>query len=189
MTIIALSGAQGSGKTTIAEKIGYPILKFAAPLYEMHRNILETLRTRGIEVPEGKIYGELLQYLGTEFGRNQFYEDIWVDCMKNSLAMFPDANVIVDDVRFGNEFDMLKEQGAIMVRLECPEDVRKQRAAKWRDNTTHVSEIALDDRLDEFDLVLNTDKLIIEDCVLLIRHHEEQHGRKKLNGKRRGTGT
>lgn len=180
MSIIALSGRQGSGKTTLSKALGYPTIKFADPLYEMHDQIKDVLERYGYRQDRAKKYGPLLQYLGTEFGREQIGVDIWTSILARRLAALPFVNVCVDDMRFPNEFDMLKSRGALMVRLEASEAVRKLRAEKWRPQVDHPSEVGLDGY--KFDLVLNTDEMSVQECVSSIKSAEGQHGRKEHYG-------
>ncbi len=105
--------------------------------------------------------GDLLQYLGTEFGRKKFGDNVWVDILKKKVIKIPgygteDLLVIVGDCRFENEFDSLPE--AFRIRLECPEEIRKTRTNSWRENTQHPSEIGLDRyaQMGIFDMYANT---------------------------------
>ena len=152
--IILISGKQGSGKTTIADELEgllwqthTPIRKkFAGPLYEMHDAALEVLRDYGIAVPE--VDADMLQLLGTEIVRNKYGKDTWVSCLRNSILKDSRLVYIIDDARFPNEIDGLDDLASrvLKVRLECPEETRKaRRGSKWRENTNHESEVALDD--------------------------------------------
>lgn len=170
--IVLISGKQGSGKTTTADKLsallkaqGFEILRtrFAEPLYKMHDKVREVLKSYGYD--NGYEYdvkdGPLLQLLGTEWGR-ALDENIWVKLCKLGAESFVESAksaeyypvVIIDDCRFKNEFDAFPE--ALRVRLECSEDTRKGRAEMWRDRTTHPSEVDLDDWVIKFDMVFNT---------------------------------
>ena len=184
--IIKLSGKQGSGKTTLANELlriaaslGYDFfgtMKFADPLYEMHELILNKME--GFTgAPRTKKDGPLLQWLGTEFGRDRFGENVWVDVLKkrimklggdDSAAVKTKRLIIIDDGRFENEFDAIPE--ALRVRLLCPEEIRKARADAWRDNTAHRSETGLDRyELDgKFDLYLDSHNVSVSDCATLI---------------------
>jgi hypothetical protein len=169
MHIIALSGGQGSGKSTIAKALGHPVLKFAEPLYYMHGLIKQALRYYG--EPQGEeIHGRLLQLLGTEFGRDCLDKDIWVRIWERQARLMPEGSVlIVDDLRFPNEFLKVQSMGAYLVRLECDEATRKARAEKWRP-TGHASETALVGFHGQFDLTLNTGELSVHECVERIQH-------------------
>lgn len=180
MDIIALHGQQGSGKSTIAAGLGHPVLKFAEPLYYMHGLIKQALRYYG--EPQGEeIHGRLLQLLGTEFGRECLDENVWVRIWGRQARLMPEGSIlVVDDLRFPNEFLKLRSMGAYIVRLECDEAVRRKRAEKWRP-TGHASETALLGFHDQFDLTLNTGELSVHDCIERI-----QHGLKARDGTRRG---
>jgi GTPase SAR1 family protein len=173
MKVVLISGKQGSGKTTLAkgllEKLFPDVpriipFKFADALYDLHNGIYDILVNKyGFTKPETKD-GELLQLLGTEWGRKKFGVDVWADALKKRIAKFErsvsDAVesggvFLVDDLRFLNEFQAFPD--AYKIRLECAEGNRMARAEYWRTNTGHPSEIALDGHVDKFDLVINTD--------------------------------
>lgn len=172
-TIVCISGKQGSGKTTLAkalvEKYSGHHFKFADPLYEMH-NLISNLLKVTYKFEMKKKDGRLLQLLGTEWGRETLGQNIWADLAVNKiydtiekLDKWDKAFIVVDDARFENELDvflaMKKENWAVLtVRLECPELHRKARADDWRPATNHPSEVGLDGRIDDFDMVMNSEK-------------------------------
>lgn len=173
--IVAISGKQGSGKTTLASKLHQWAIphfeqvrhwKFANPLYAMEKAIAKTMEEYGrpIKTPDGR----LLQLLGTEWGRETLGPNVWAEILEGRILALtkPDSHsfIVVDDARFDNElevFKRLKDAGykVLTVRLEAPEEARKVRAEKWRDRTNHPSEVGLDHRVMDFDLVLNTHEL------------------------------
>jgi phosphomevalonate kinase len=174
MQIVMISGKQGSGKTTISDALAARLggaairLRFAQPLYEMHNAVLSILAAYGMARPGLVKDGPLLQILGTEWGRNTIDPDIWVRCIQNKVAeigkKFQEAVVIVDDMRFRNEFDAFS---ALKIRLECPREIRKARCSTWRDNENHQSEIDLDEYSDSwlFNLYLETEQMPVQLCV------------------------
>jgi len=113
--------------------------------------------------------GVFLQKIGSEFGRDLIDKDIWAKILWHKLEHTPHDYTIVDDLRFENEFNILTD--ALKIRLECDESVRKSRAAKWRNNTNHISEIGLDQfALDGmFDLYFNTEDKKVDDIVIEIK--------------------
>ena len=163
--ILFISGKAGAGKSALARAVHKlvvadglsPIaLKFADPLYSLHRVVYETMAEYGIELTT-TIDRRLLQLLGTEWGRQTISDDVWVRCLRNRITAVmahPQAIVLVDDVRFPNELSMESLHGICKVRLSADAAVRKIRAAKWTD-TPHVSETALDDATG-FDITLDT---------------------------------
>jgi len=181
--IVMLSGKQGSGKTTTAEALkehwqsqGIPVLnyKFAQPLYEMHNVIYMVAKDYGIEPPPAGVDKDLLQVLGTEWGRNKRGKNIWVRCAQRKIDKMTEQMraagqfhiVIIDDLRFKNELSDMGE--AVKVRIECPRDVRFKRCSTWRDNETHASETDLDDSIDKFDFIVRSDLMSTENIVSLI---------------------
>jgi dephospho-CoA kinase len=169
--IILLSGKAGSGKSTtasvlieLAEQVGrYAyIQKFAAPLYKMHDAVKEVAESYGIAtLPKER---ELLQFLGTEWGRELKGPNVWVKAALNNLNL-ADRNAkvptvaIFDDVRFENEVTLLKEElgnKVLVIRLEAPEFIRKSRGAAGNsDSFQHPSECGLD-HYKAFNLVIDT---------------------------------
>lgn len=146
--IVALTGQAGAGKDTLAKLIiehapltGYESdrwvkMSFAshlkdvvALLFNMDRDMLEgvTLEDRAKrEQPDefwsakmGKPFTprHALQYIGTDLLRNQLHKNIWVDSLEKKIDSTK-ANVIVTDVRFKNEINMLRNKNAMFVRME-----------------------------------------------------------------------
>ena len=181
--IVMISGKQGAGKTSLSNMLlhrvkndffNVKVLKFASIIDEMHDSIREIQNKYMIPIREGceTKDGLLLQWLGTEWGRENHGENVWVEAMRRKVAYaggdHDDTLVIIDDCRFENEFDAFPE--ALRVRLSCPPIVRRERAENWRDKESHPSEVGLDDfaAADKFDLYLNTEKQRIDSCVDLI---------------------
>ena len=174
--LILVSGKQGSGKTTLITELRkqrkVATVKFADPLYEMHEFILNKMQTWTGE-PRIVKDGALLQLLGTEWGRKHRGDNVWVDICKKKIDLLRQASlaeiIAIDDCRFENEFDAFPD--ALTVRLECPEEVRKQRMEHgWRDNTSHASETGLDKYAKDgkFDLVIPTDRISARESAKLI---------------------
>jgi hypothetical protein len=123
------SPAPQSGKTTVAKMLarhGYTRLSFAHPLKEMTTLLLRHLgysweqasdlvfTDKNALLPEIKTTPRhILQTLGTEFGRQCIHPDLWLICWRNQaeaeLAL--GNNVVVDDVRFPNEADLVRSLG------------------------------------------------------------------------------
>lgn len=166
--IFILSGKQGSGKTTYAKYLqaflgldNTKVLKFAAPLYALHDRCLPLLKQYGVRPESMEKDGELLQVLGSEYGRKRIGESVWVDIVvRQAHAWLSESErnfVIIDDARFENEVDTFRED-AYLIRLTAPEEVRKKRCSYWREDTSHSSETGLDryEREMRFDIVLET---------------------------------
>lgn len=171
MKIILVSAKQGGGKSTLTKYIRdsyaphYPAenifsLKFASPLYEMHHQVRSVLIKYGIKVDLTKKDGDLLQLLGTEWGRNRLGDNVWVSCLLNHLRELPPESLVtIDDCRFENEFDAFDlVPNCYRIRLECSREIRKMRAEYWREMENHPSEVGLDHyaATGRFDLVLDS---------------------------------
>ena len=55
-----------------------------------------------------------MQTIGTDWGRKMIGDSLWVNAWRNTL---PKGNIVVDDVRFENEADAVRELGGLVVRL------------------------------------------------------------------------
>lgn len=170
-----ISGKQGAGKTTAsASLVQLAIIadlipkqfKFADPLYEIHNAAIPILHKYGIRPETMTKDGELLQVLGTEYGRNKINHDVWAASLRRRIDAWNSLSdrhiALIDDCRFENEMEMFPD--AFKVRLEASEEIRKQRVSYWREDNQHPSEIGLDDyvRKAKFDLVWSTENVRTE---------------------------
>jgi len=135
MKIIALTGPKQVGKTTVANAIvdfidpfiHSRVLSFATPMRAMllamgvdERNLnnpsLKETPIEGIN----KSARQLLQTLGTDWGRNMIDENIWLWAMQRQLDFAEMGNAeyaIIDDCRFDNEATRIKSLGGTIIRL------------------------------------------------------------------------
>lgn len=89
---------------------------------------------------------QLLQLIGTQFGRNTIHKNIWVhDKLKNY-----DNNCkwILVDTRFHNELIGIKKQGGVVIRVVRP---------GLDESDTHESETELTDDSTHYDYVIEND--------------------------------
>lgn len=164
MRVVALySPAPQSGKTTVAnhlvEKYGFVRIPFAKVLKEMLRPLYRALGYTDTEIEGFETINKtaklrlldndatprkLMQKLGTEWGRVMIDEQVW---LKLWLAQVLDIQmpVVVDDMRFENEFELVQAIGGITVKVVMEGNVREG---------THASEGALDNH--NFDITLNS---------------------------------
>jgi hypothetical protein len=128
--VIALTGLAGSGKSTaskyLVEKHGYQLVKFAGPLKDMLRSIgLSEAQIEGElkETPcewlQGKTPRHAMQTLGTQWGRDcigpSFWIELWV--RRVNLIIAAGGHVVVDDCRFPNEADEVREIGGVVWKI------------------------------------------------------------------------
>jgi len=127
MKIIGFSGGMGVGKSTairaLQDKVDSVIynVKFAQPLYDMQEfiyNRIESVHQRHESFTKDR---KLLQWLGTDWGRDTISKTLWVDIWKAEVASiverFPEAIIVCDDVRFDNEAEMLKSMGGVVIKI------------------------------------------------------------------------
>ena len=175
MKIVLISGKMGSGKTTLARAIQEDhwdnvfLLNFADALYSMHDFCRRFLYDAGVLEPGETKDRKLLQWLGTEWGR-EIDKDVWVKILKRKIEAHEGLNLgdelfVVADCRFENEVTAFPE--AVKVRLECSREIRKARCSKWTETDAHPSEIGLDTYQD-WDLVLDTGTTSVEVCARMV---------------------
>jgi hypothetical protein len=59
---------------------------------------------------------EVLQYMGTEIFR-KMYETVWVDSLLRKIKAEEPEIAVICDVRFPNEINLLRDEGAIILGL------------------------------------------------------------------------
>src|SRR5690606_38310982 len=69
--------------------------------------------------------GRRAQLLGTDVGR-ALDPEVWIRYLLDHL---PDRSVVVDDVRYVNECEVLRQAGFLLVRLTAPPEVLAARLA------------------------------------------------------------
>lgn len=142
--LIGVTGLANSGKDTTGdflvknydnwEKMSFAnhLKDVASLLFGFDRKMLagETPEDRAIREQPDKFWSEkmgkdftpryALQFLGTNLLRNQMHKNIWVDCLERKI-MESDKNIVITDVRFPNEIDMIRSLGGEIWRVERPE--------------------------------------------------------------------
>tara|TARA_B100000902_G_C26805513_1_gene666569 strand:- start:60 stop:581 length:522 start_codon:yes stop_codon:yes gene_type:complete len=132
---IAFGGKMGAGKDCAVKycikKYGGVHLSFAQPIYDI---LHYTQKLCGLEQTKDR---KFLQFIGTEWGRD-IDPNMWIKItIKNTPV---DQNAFLSDLRFQNEFDSLKDNGWICVKL-----LREQLISrKGTGDLNHQSETELD---------------------------------------------
>jgi len=171
--IIGVSGKMGTGKDYFIENYIKPyienklkekclVLSFADMLkvnLMVHNNI--KLNEFNNKTPEIR---QLLQYEGTENGRDKYGQDIWIRYIKawSELHMSRGIKyIIISDVRFKNEYKFIKNNNGSIIRIDAP-NRNEQRLRNESSNEkeynkikNHISEIDLDNM--NFDIIINND--------------------------------
>ncbi len=151
-------------------------MSFAEPIKEMIRVLLRALGhndaiigrmvdgdLKEVIIPElGRSTRYLMQTIGTEWGRDIVHQHIWLAPIKNAIAR--GESIVVDDVRFENEFALLQNAGATLIRVDRPAT----------DSTNHQSEGRLDDFPFDFRITNNwTKEEYLSKCEFLVHQVTE----------------
>jgi hypothetical protein len=158
--VIGLSGVKGVGKSTFAHQIGGEVISLASPIKKMLEVIVPKIfiyeeKERDIPgFPKGVNARLLMQTLGTEWGRNH-YPEIWINFVEEKIAEAQgrwkvtdcySQRIIVDDIRFKNEADMIRRNKGEVWRLK---------RAGVETNDSHVSEAGVPDELVDKEILLD----------------------------------
>lgn len=153
MKIIALTGQQGAGKSTLADRVashlrasGYrvTVASFADALKRTCWDLFgvpydRTMTQEQKNTP--RINGRTSRQVWQKFGQDA--RDIWADVwVALSMATLPDVDVVIfDDLRHVNEMDAVHDRGGLVIHLtDTPHGVG-----------THESDVALLGYEDHFD--------------------------------------
>lgn len=187
---VIIIGKMASGKSSIAnyldEKHGFTVISLAEVIKEMEKQ-LEWKDTTDLQIVERffnyldpmkkammvKILEEArkiprekgkprlrLQHIGTE-SRKRLYDAIWIEQASKRAEGI--ENVVIEDVRFVNEFLYFKRLGYKTILLSVNEDVQRDRIIQLYGKLdpkalTHPSETGVDEilLLGGLDLMLST---------------------------------
>ena len=137
--LVALTGAAGSGKSTVAKylsegrhshygsNVPFVRTKFSGTLKKMLMQIpnvtIDMIEGKLKEEPQelfgGKTPREVMQTLGTEWGRASVYSKIWLDSWERSVCDL--TYVVVEDLRYLNEAELVKNRGGEIWRIKRPD--------------------------------------------------------------------
>lgn len=135
MKIIGLAGPAGSGKSTVAaylcnhpdfkfQEISFaePIKRCLSAMLELPYKYFDDCELKECVISRlGKSPRQLMQTLGTEWGREMVHPNIWTDLAQRKIDYvrdhYPNTNIVVSDVRFESELDNLRRKAAVIWRL------------------------------------------------------------------------
>ena len=163
MKLLAFTGKMGSGKSTavgLLHSLASPSfhnIKFAGPLYDMQEYIYRRIHKSHTRPPEFIKDRKLLQWLGTEWGRETIDKNIWVNVWKGDVIdasrHYPSQIILCDDCRFDNEAVAVRELGGHVVQITT--DKSAERINTGAGITNHVSEIGVDKNLISYTIINN----------------------------------
>tara|TARA_R110002020_G_scaffold473074_1_gene701845 strand:+ start:664 stop:1182 length:519 start_codon:yes stop_codon:yes gene_type:complete len=147
--IIGLCGPKGVGKSTYANTLDGMVFSFAKPLKEMlitilpHEGWIEQKEEVPPGFPEHCTVRYMLQTLGTEWGRESCYPNIWVDAAYRMVEPYIGKQTIIfDDVRFPNEAWAIRRWGVTNEIITKIIHVSRE-GFEPDENDEHVSEAGL----------------------------------------------
>jgi len=139
MLIVGLSGYARSGKDTIANQLvakhDFKKMSFADPIKEallkLNPIIQGGIRLKELvaeygweetkdEFPEAR---HLLQRLGAEVGREMFGPTFWIRQMEHRIKHSSADRIVIADVRYPNEAQMIKANNGVVWRVRRPDFV------------------------------------------------------------------
>lgn len=143
------SPAPRSGKTfaaTILAHKGYQPISFAEPIkrmaveffmslgYSKEKSLSLAWVDKSVVLPEINLsVRHVLQTIGTQWGREWISENVWNNCFLAKVNQF--SKVVVDDVRFENEVNLIKSIGGKIWLIDRP--------SVYQEISAHVSDNAL----------------------------------------------
>lgn len=179
--LIGLHGRARSGKDTVARYLALHLAlisyAFADPLKQALAGIFNLTQAhlegdlKEVPLPViGRSPRELMQLLGTEWGRDLVHPQLWLLLAEQNLHLLAEHHqdmrgAVVRDVRFENEADWLRGKGGVIVHILRP-DAQKVAA--------HTSELGL--TVGPNDLVIHNDGTLAElydklDALIARLHH------------------
>ena len=132
--LIGLAAKARAGKTTVAEilvnQYSYGQVSFAEPIRQFVSDLTGISRAdlegplKEVVVPWiGKSPRELMQTLGTEWGREMVTERLWILKAMKSVEDLAWGRIpsVISDVRFDNEADTIRAHGGVVLHLVRPD--------------------------------------------------------------------
>lgn len=163
--VIGIAGPARSGKDTYCELLREQLYinhvpsaryAFADPIKEAIKkafllnesHVNGALKETPIPALGNKSPRQMLQWFGTEYGRQMIDPDIWLNVAQRFIDKLPRSVIVIPDVRFENEADWIRERGFLLhiERADCA------------GVTAHVSEAGIQREEDE-PVILNDGSL------------------------------
>ena len=135
---IGIAGKANAGKTTaanyIADKYDFRRVAFADPLKKglaeftgLPLRMFYDQNIKNIDIPEynNTSLRYMMQFVGTECFRDNFGENFWINRMLleiENLSKEGIDNIVIDDIRFKEEAEMVKELGGYVIFITRPDE-------------------------------------------------------------------
>lgn len=129
--LIGFSGEMGVGKDEAAKALlglGYQRIAFGDALKSMAMHGLgltwdqvhgsQEEKAKELEwLRPGNSPRRILQTLGTEWGRELIDPNLWVEVVRRAVLARPGGLVVIPDVRFENEAEMIRDMGGTVIHV------------------------------------------------------------------------
>ena len=169
---IAIIGKMCSGKSYVAD---YIVKKYNLEKY----SFADKLKSIAVE-----LFGmnhkdrKLLQTIADKM--KEIDNDVWVNFLVSQIKH--KNNIVIDDVRFVNEYEALDKLGFIFIKLKVDKKTQKERlvrkygfdsADKQIACMSHNSEIILD-LINNADIEIDSNHLLLENIETIVNHLYKQ---------------
>lgn len=173
--VIGLCGSAGSGKSTVGgilqNFLEFELIAFSDPIYAAVsaatgvsiRNLRDRSKKEKAIDGVGKSPRQLMQTLGTEWGRDYVNKNIWIDQAVKKCKQFCDEgkNVVIVDVRFENEVNAIKQ-------FDNSHIWKVESSFKSRKGTPHVHSSEIGISPDSIDKVIENNESIFELSMMVL---------------------
>ena len=132
--IVGLAGRKRVGKDSIADiliyEYGFVSDSFAAPFRDFVSQAIccdfadVVDKEAPIDWLGGKSRRELMQLLGTAWGRKMIHADIWINALRQRIAKYPASHtcpLVITDIRFEDEAQAVRDMGGWVVHVRRPQ--------------------------------------------------------------------
>lgn len=125
--LIGIAGPKRAGKDTLArglcrnfhipqESFAGPLRRFVADLLGISLDELERAKEDPIAWLDGRTPRDMMQTVGTAWGRDMVHPDLWVRALVNRVK----GGCVISDVRFPNEARAIRERGGYILQVTRP---------------------------------------------------------------------
>jgi len=163
---IGICGKICSGKTTISN---YLIDSHSFKKYSFGTAV-KNLATEFFGMDPNKKNRILLQTIG-QTCREILFPEVWIETTLRKIERDGTEFAVIDDVRYLNEFDILKKNGWIIIKIDISPELQIQRIKdtypdtyqQHLNNLEHISEKEMDEiDLEKFDLIIDSNMELYE---------------------------
>ena len=116
---IGICGKICSGKTYISDFLvsnyNFKRYSFGEGVKEVARSIFD------MRVKDRKLLQEISGKM------KEINSDIWINYLDRKMKEEENMNIVIDDLRFENEYEYLKKNGFMLIKLNIDDDLQKER--------------------------------------------------------------